>query len=112
MTGILVFFHCGSNAGYAIQRHEFTFSQMAYKLTADWNNVHFAYPSLEKGRSLTIPDQLTNIVKIDPRSDDKNHIDGIKEYIKRNNIQIAFGFDQPVHSAFYGHLRSAGVKYI
>ena len=112
MTGILVFFHCGSNAGYAIQRHEFTFSQMAYKLTADWNNVHFAYPSLEKGRSLTIPDQLTNIVKIDPLSDDKHHIDYIKEYIKRNNIQIAFGFDQPVNSALYGHLRSAGVRYI
>ena len=112
MTGILVFFHCGSNAGYAIQRHEFTFSQMAYNLTADWNNVHFGYPSLENGRSLTIPDQLTNIVKIDPLSNDKNHIDYIKEYINRNNIQIAFGFDQPVNSAFYSYLRSAGVKYI
>lgn len=112
MPGILVFFHCGSNAGYAIQRHEFTFSQMAYNLTADWNNVHFGYPSLEKGRSLTIPDQLTNIVKIDPLSDDKNDIDYIKEYINRNNIQIAFGFDQPVNSALYRHLRSAGVKYI
>ena len=85
---------------------------MAYKLTGNWNDVHFVYPSLERGRSLTFPDQLTNIVKMDPRSDDKHHIDCVKEFISRNNIQIVFGFDQPVNSAFYSHLRSAGVKYI
>lgn len=112
MTGILVYFHCESNTGYAIQRHEYTFSQMAYQLTGSWDKVHFGYPSIAKGRSLTIPDELQNIVVVDALSKDKNHISDVQEYIRKHNIKIAFGFDQPVSRPFYKSMREAGIEYI
>lgn len=112
MTGILIFFHCPSNTGYAISRHEYTFSQMAYRLTGSYKDVHYGYPSLESGPSKGLPLELNNFIEFDSRCRDSAHWKRTSEYIRKNDIKIAFGFDQPVSRPGYKCLRSAGVKYI
>ena len=108
---ILVFFHCNSNTGYAIGRHEYTFSQAALNLAGSYDRVHFAYPSLEEGRSESVPTEIENIIRFDPTSEDAEHLRFIEEYIIDNNIRVALGFDQPVHRKAYRNMRRAGVEW-
>jgi glycosyltransferase involved in cell wall biosynthesis len=112
MGGILVFFHCPSNTGYAIGRHEYTFSQMAYRLMGSYDSVHFGYPKFIDGPSSCLPSEISNFVRIDTSSHDKAHGRDIVEYVKRHQIQVAFGFDQPVSFPGYKFLRKGGVRYL
>lgn len=112
MSQILVFFHCNSNTGYAIGRHEYTFSQAALAVTGNYNRIHFAYPSLEEGRSESVPEEIRNIIRFDPTSEDSAHIRSIAEYIAENDIRIALGFDQPVYCKAYKSMRRAGLDWL
>lgn len=112
MTGILVFFHCESNPGFAAASHEISFYQMAKRLVGSSHNIHFAYRTLEGGLSPTLPRELVNVIQFDSGSHDPDHLRAIEDYVRRNNIQIAFGFDQPVRSLSHRYLRRGGVKYI
>jgi glycosyltransferase involved in cell wall biosynthesis len=112
MSGILVFFHCPSNTGYAIGRHEYTFSQMARRLAEGYDKVHFAYPVFHDGPSKGLPEELVNFVKFDPTSSDSRECVRIREYVRENQIRVAFGFDQPLRQPGYGCLRAGGVQYI
>ena len=44
MSGILGFFHCPANTGYAIDRYDVTFAHMARALVGCYYKVHFGYP--------------------------------------------------------------------
>lgn len=112
MTGILVFFHCSSNTGYAIGRHEVTFANMAIRLVGSFEKVHFGYPDFSNGLSNGLPAQLKNFIQFDSSSNDIEHLEQIQENIRKNNIRIAFGFDQPVSRKSYRYLRKGGVKRI
>jgi glycosyltransferase involved in cell wall biosynthesis len=112
MTGILVFFHCPSNTGYAIGRHEYTFSEMAYRLMGSYDSVHFGYPKFIDGPSKCLPSEITNFVKIDTSSRDRVHCREVTDYLRRHQIKVAFGFDQPVSFPGYKCLRHGGVKYL
>lgn len=112
MTGILVFFHCESNPGYAAASHEITFYQVALNLVGDPKNIHFAYPSLEKGRSPNLPKELSNIIQFDAKQGMESEFREMGKYVKEHNIKIGFGFDQPVKSRAYKYLRRGGLEHL
>lgn len=112
MYGILIFFHNPSNSGFASQRHEITFSRMAYKLVGDYNNIHFAYTSLAQGRSTSLPHEITNVIEFDSAENDQDKLEAIFNYIQKHNIRIGFGFDQPVRRPAYKYMRKAGMRHI
>lgn len=112
MVGILVFFHCESNPGFAAASHEITFYKMARRLVGASENIHFSYRTLEGGLSPTLPKDLVNVIHFDSASRDPAHLRGIEAYVREHNIQIAFGFDQPVRRASHRYLRRGGVKHM
>lgn len=112
MVGILIFFHCESNPGFAAASHEITFYKMAKRLVGSSDNIHFSYRTLEGGLSPTLPKDLVNVIHFDSASRDPKHLSAIEDYVRRNNIQIAFGFDQPVRRLSHQYLRRGGVQHI
>lgn len=112
MAGLLFFFHCGSNTGYAIGRHERTFARTASRLVGNPQDIHFAYPNLDRGRSDTLPDEIRNIIRFDASSADPSELRYIAEYIAGHRIRVAFGFDQPARQPAYATMRRAGVRRI
>jgi len=112
MGNILFFFHCGSNTGYAIGRHERTFARMAHRLLGDYQRIHFAYPSLARGRSPGLPEGVQNILEFNPASSNKAELSRIADYVRKHEVRVAFGFDQPVRQPAYPHMRKAGVRRI
>ena len=111
MTGILVFFHCGSNIGYAVGRHEVTFADMALRLAGSFDELHFGYPNFKNGISSKLPEQLKNFIQFDSSSTNHSHLQQVKHYINNNNIQLAFGFDQKIKKKSYQYLRKGGVRW-
>jgi len=111
VTGILVLFHCESNPGYASASHEITFFKMAMRIVGSADNIHFGYRTLENGLSPTLPKELTHIIEFDSKITDHHYLSKIEDYVRSNNIQIIYGFDQPVKRKAYEYLRRAGVKY-
>ena len=109
---VLCFFHCPSNIRYAIERHEYVFSRVAHHLAGSWDDVHFAYTSLENGRSHAIPETMRNIVQLDFQSKRSIELKKIQHYISDNQITIAIGFDQRPNQKSYKYMRAAGVKRI
>ena len=109
---ILVFFHCRSNTGYAIGRHEYTFSQAALQVVGSYERIHFAYPSLVAGRSASVPREIRGIIEFDPTSTSVDHLTFLADYIADNDIRMALGFDQPVQREAYKYMRRAGVEWL
>lgn len=112
MTGILVFFHCPSNTGYAIGRHEVTFASMAEQLVGSFANVHYGYPRFVNGPSRDLPKDIENFVRFDAASRDASELTKVRDYVQANNIRLAFGFDQPASRPSYRFLREGGVERI
>lgn len=112
MVGILIFFHCESNPGFAAASHEITFYKMAKRLVGSSDKIHFAYRTLEGGLSPTLPKDLINVIQFNAMSRDERHLRAIEDYVRRHNIQIAFGFDQPVRRLSHKYLRRGGVRHI
>lgn len=112
MVGMLIFFHCESNPGYAAASHELSFYKMARRLVGSSENIHFSYRTLEDGLSPTLPKDLVNVIHFDAESRDPEHLRAIEDYVRRHNIKIAFGFDQPVRRPSHRYLRRGGVKHI
>lgn len=110
IDGILIFFHLGSNCGYAIGRLETVFLEMSVRLTGDLNKVHFGYTTLEGGHPTFLPDKFRNVIQFDTKASSKKSLDAIHSYIRQNNIGVAFGFDQPVSLPAYSVMRAAGIR--
>jgi glycosyltransferase involved in cell wall biosynthesis len=112
MKSILILLHCESNTGYAIGPLEATFYKMALDLCQqDRGRVHFAYPSMDRGPSNTLPEDFTQYAVIDARSLDPAQHARAASYIREHDIDTIFGFDQPVTRPIYEHLRRAGIKH-
>jgi len=107
---ILVFFHCRSNTGYAIGRLETVFFEMAQRLTEDSEKIHFGYTSLDGGSPTFLPEGFRNVVRFDSADSNMKSLGAIHDYIRHNNIKIAFGFDQPVSRPAYAIMRRAGIR--
>ncbi len=110
INSILVFFHCCSNTGYAIEPLEKAFFSMSKKLVGKSNKIHFAYKHMDGGLPQNLPDGFKNIISFDPDNSSAESIAFISRYIKENNINLAFGFDQGVSKPIYRHMRKAGIK--
>ena len=110
LRGILVFFHCRSNAGYAIRTLEEVLLNVAQNLTAS-GRVYFGYRELDDSRRHSCHlNTMTAFSDLTPRAFTGLTPDGVEEYLANRGITLAIGFDQPV--ALPGHrvLRRAGVR--
>lgn len=112
VTGMLIFFHCGANTGYAIASLEKVFFEVAKRILPKQNQIHFAYASLGKDRPTTLPADFQNIIQFDPRDGSLENLNFIEDYIKQHKINVAFGFDQPVSQPVYKTMRRSGVERI
>lgn len=111
MNGILIFFHCPSNTGYAIGTLEETFFQMAMTLLkGNYEKIHFAYTDISSGAPKTLPSNFKNIIEFDSTSRDPKAGKKIQQYLQNNGIDVAFGFDQRVYEPSYRFLRKGGIK--
>src|SRR6185437_13466877 len=112
MKSILILLHCESNTGYAIGPLEKVFFEMALALCdGDRSRIHFAYPSMRKGPSPTLPVDFRQYAVIDTANGDARHGEAAARYIREHGIDAIFGFDQPVFLPIYRYFRRAGVKY-
>lgn len=110
MSGVLVFFHCPSNTGYAISTLERVFFDVAHRLAGNDEAIHFAYPDLSAGRPTSLPPDFGRVFLFDPRNSDVAQLRSVEEYVRRHDIGIALGFDQPVRQPGYSALRRGGVR--
>jgi glycosyltransferase involved in cell wall biosynthesis len=111
MKSILILLHCEANTGYAIGPLERTFYDMALAVCdGDAARVHFAYPSMSKGPSPTLPAEFRQYAIIDTKRSDADHGLAAEHYIRDHGIDTVFGFDQPVHLSIYKHFRRGGVR--
>jgi glycosyltransferase involved in cell wall biosynthesis len=109
-NGILIFFHCRSNTGYAIGRLETVFFEVAQRLTCDIYKIHLGYPSLAGGVPTFVEKSFENIIEFDSGDSSRKNLDTIHDYIRENKIEVAFGFDQPVWRPAYPVMRKAGIR--
>src|SRR5687768_9670753 len=112
MKSILIILHCESNTGYAIAPLEAIFFRMALELCdQDASRIHFAYPSMEKGPTDTLPKDFRQYLVIDTRTSRVEDCRRAEAYIREHGIDTIFGFDQPVNCAIFKYFRKAGVKH-
>ena len=109
LRGILIFFHCPANTGYAIASLEKVFFKMAEALVGDWGRIHFAYPSLANGLPNTLPEGFSQVIEFDPV--DPGYGYRIERYVRQHSIDTAFGFDQPVSQPIFRYMRRGGIRY-
>jgi len=109
-SGILIFYHCPSNTGYAIGRHEPDFYKMAYSITNDHNKIHLGFTSLAGGRPNYVDENFTNLIEFDSTNPSQTSRTFIYNYVRINKIDTAFGFDQPVSCPAYRAMRKGGVR--
>jgi len=105
----LILFHCKSNAGYAIGRLEPVFFEMARRLTGNVDKIHLAYSGLSGGRPAFVDEDFVNVIEFDTADERGQNLDAY-DYIRKNKIDIVFGFDQPVSRPTYSLLRHAGIR--
>jgi len=111
VKSILISLHCESNTGFAIAPLELTFYQMAMELCGnDPARIHFAYPSMKRGPTSTLPTNFHNYLILDPRTSATADFRRAISYLQANQIDTIFGFDHPVSLPIYRHYRRAGVR--
>jgi len=112
INAILLTLHVGPDAGYAIDSLLAIFIRMAERLVDDKRNVHVAFPNMIGLERCEAISGVENIVEFDPATRDPVELEMIKTYIRKNGIDVVFGFDQPVQQISCQHMRRAGVRRI
>jgi len=112
MDSILIFFHCASNTGYAIDSLEKSFLDMARKLVGSDSRIHLAYPDLARGKSKQVPEDFQNLLAFDPTTREADRLEALAGYLRRHGIDFALGVDQPPGRPYYPIMRRAGVEAI
>ncbi len=109
--GILIFFHCRANTGYAIRSLEEVFLASARRLVPSDEAIHFSYRPAGAEWPKFLPRNFKGgVLEFDaaaPRPADRTRV---AEYVKAHGIELALGFDQPVRRPVYGELRRAGIR--
>ena len=112
MNAILITFHCKSNAGYAMNSLLPVFIEMASRLVESASDIHVSFTKLNGSSCENTPDYCKNFIEFEPATNNKSKLLLIEKYLKENNIDVVFGFDQPVSQPCYKYLRRGGVKKI
>jgi glycosyltransferase involved in cell wall biosynthesis len=108
--GILIFFHCRVNSGYAIRSLEEVLLNVGENLTGP-DSVYFAYRALDDSPPAFLPSKLHDrVFQFDPSGRDAHEERRIAACIAARRIDVAIGFDQPVGLPGHRTLRRAGVK--
>jgi glycosyltransferase involved in cell wall biosynthesis len=108
--GVLVFFHCQSNAGYAIRTLEEVLLSVAENVAGP-GRVYFAYRQLDDVPPAFLPPRYhQHVFQLDPPRLDETGASRIQTCLAERNITLAIGFDQPVASPGHRVLRRAGVR--
>jgi len=110
IKGVLVVFHCAESTGYAISSLEDVFLKVAQNLSP--GNVHFSFKKLQTAPADSRKHRDFGVLCFDPYSESNLEIKKLSEYVKKNEIDLVLGFDQPPGRKYYRHLRSAGVNKI
>lgn len=112
VKSMLVLLHCESNTGYAIAPLEGMFFRMAMELCdQDRSRIHFAYPSMRKGPTDTLPTDFDQYLVVDPQTRDTEDFRRAQAYVEKHGIDTLFGFDQPVSRPIYKYFRAGGVRH-
>jgi glycosyltransferase involved in cell wall biosynthesis len=112
MNAILIMFHLELDAGYAMDSLLDTFLKMARALVNSHEKIHVSYTNIQNKEKQKILSDYSNIIEYDPSSSDALQQMFIERYVRENQIDIVFGFDQPVHQPAYKPLRRGGVRKI
>lgn len=110
MKSILVMFHCQSDAGYAIDTLLPVFLRMAAQLVGEPAAVHVSFAELNRERPDPRLEGYGSVREYDPAGTDSARHQEMADFIRRQGIDVIFGFDQPVHRPAYRALRGAGVR--
>jgi len=86
------------------------FIKMANQLVKSKSNIHVSFTKSNGYSCENIPDYCKNFIEFDCATNDKSKLLLIEKYVKENNIDVVFGFDQPVSRPSYKFLRRGGVK--
>lgn len=109
---ILILYHCKANTGYAIGALESAFWEAALQVTSGVLSVHLSYTSYFSGLPTYIPEKFPNLIEFNPKTNKEEELHRLSEYLKRNNVKMIFGFDQPLSRPYYKVAREAGVDSI
>ncbi|MEE9354171.1 MAG: glycosyltransferase family 4 protein [Methylococcaceae bacterium] len=112
MNAILIMFHLELDAGYAMDSLLDAFLKMAQALVNKNEKIHISYTNIQNKEKQKILSEYTNIIEYDPASSDASKHVFIEKYVREYQIDIVFGFDQPVHQPAYKPLRRGGVRKI
>jgi glycosyltransferase involved in cell wall biosynthesis len=113
MKSILISLHVGSNTGYAIGPLELLFYRMALNLAGgDSARIHYAYPSMSRGPSPTLPADFGRYLVLDMKSAHSQEHARAADYVGEHGIDTVFGFDLGVSRPIYRPLRRAGVRHM
>jgi len=104
-------FHCRSGAGYAIDALFPTFYEMAQKLVRD-EKIHISFTGLDECTGNINFQDYENLIEFEPATKQRSKLEFIEQYIRKNEIDVVFGFDQPAKQLSYKYLRKGGVKKI
>jgi glycosyltransferase involved in cell wall biosynthesis len=111
-VGVLVYFHCPSNTGYAIERLEKVFYRMAQRLAGSDSAIFFAYVNLDAGMPKALPQAIGGVFQIDAGTKDPRQLAQVRELVQKNRIRVVLGFDQQPGLPVYRALRQGGVHTI
>jgi hypothetical protein len=110
---ILILYHCDAGTGYAIEKLELVFWEMAMNLTGGESaNIFLSYRDYPHGFPTYVPEGFKNFYTFFSREQNRQKLKAIAEYVRSNEITVVFGFDQPVHLPYYRFVRKAGVRRI
>ena len=112
INAILLTFHVGPDAGYAIDSLLSTFLRMARRLVVDNHDIHVAFPNLNGLKECVAVADIGNIVEFDSSTHDRRQLAMIEDYIRVHDIDVVFGFDQPVQQVSCRYMRRAGARRI
>jgi glycosyltransferase involved in cell wall biosynthesis len=112
MNAILIMFHLELDAGYAMDSLLDTFLKMAQVLVDNNEKIHISYTNIQNREKQKILANFNHIIEYDPATLDTSKHAFIEKYIREHQIDVVFGFDQPVNQPAYKPLRSGGVRKI
>ncbi len=103
-------FHYSPNVGYAFDTLMATLVEMATRLLEENGQLHISFKTLEGIDDKKFLSESAELMEFDISSKQESDYKRLAEYIRKNNIDVVFGFDLPVRKPFYRHIRKAGVK--
>lgn len=109
---ILVIIPFDVTIGFAFSKLIGVFFDACTRAAGAANDVHFAFSTVGKQRSVALPANFANLVEFDARSHTAADVARLCEYIRRHGIEIAFIVDANVQTGYLSDIRKAGIRKV